>query len=113
MLSPSRLTGRRWLSVGLLGKSRSSVSFPFQPALILKQHPLHIQVALNCKEGSSLVLTFNYMTFFKVITANIKLEPNPDLPSGEGLSGGRVGGREGRQEKGGCRAEMNACLQYQ
>lgn len=50
-------------------------------ALIQKQHPLRVAVILHCKDGSSLDLTFHYLTFFKIVTVQTSLRSESRLPS--------------------------------
>ena len=55
-------------------------------ALIQKQHPLRVSIVLRCKDGSSLNLTFHYLTFFKIVAVLTKLNGSSSI-SGGGSNG--------------------------
>ncbi|KAK3083868.1 hypothetical protein FSP39_004365 [Pinctada imbricata] len=49
---------------------------------VLRKHPLSVALTINCKDGSSLQLTFFYLMTLEIITVNIKLKPGSEsLPS--------------------------------
>lgn len=54
----------------------------------LKKHPLAVKLDINCKDGNSLHLTFNFLITLEIITVNISLtlaESNISSISGSDL----------------------------